>query len=408
MSNSKKGAAGCGNIRKKTVIRGGKEYEYWEARYTAGFDPGTGKQIQKSISGKTQKEVAQKLKAATAALDDGTYIAPTKMTVAQWLDIWQTDYLNNVKSSTVSSYKATIENHIKPNLGAIRLDSLTTQDIQAFYNKDFEGVEGKRPLSAKTIKNIHGVLHKALHQAMLNNYLRSNPTDPCILPKVVKKKVKPLNEHQIADFLKAIKGHRYEKMFLVALFTGIREGEVCGLKWECVDFTEGTILIDKQLQSLRADVRGDKEKYELVSTKNGKERTITAAPYVVDLLWHVVDLLWQTKKEQDTYKKLHKELFQDSGLVFTDEIGNRITPQALYRAFKLVVCELEMPEVRFHDLRHSFAVISLKAGDDVKTVQENLGHSTAAFTLDRYGHVTEQMKRDSANRIQAFIQSVSG
>ncbi len=111
-------------------------------------------------------------------------------------------------------------------------------------------------------------------------------------------------------------------MFLVALFAGIREGEVCGLKWECVDFTEGTILIDKQLQSLRADVRGDKEKYELVSTKNGKERTITAAPYVMDLLW-------QTKKEQDTYKKLHKELFQDSGLVFTDEIGNRITPQAL-------------------------------------------------------------------------------
>ena len=86
MASSKKTAAGCGNIRKKIIRRGGKEYEYWEARYTVGFDPGTGKQVQKSVSGKTQKEVAQKLKAATAALDDGTYIAPNKMTVAQWLD----------------------------------------------------------------------------------------------------------------------------------------------------------------------------------------------------------------------------------------------------------------------------------------------------------------------------------
>ena len=179
MSNSKKTAAGCGNIRKKIIRRGGKEYEYWEARYTVGFDPGTGKQVQKSVSGKTQKEVAQKLKAATAALDDGTYIAPNKMTVAQWLDTWQADYLKGVKPSTVSAYQATIKNHIKPNIGAIRLNALTTHDIQEFYNKRFEGDENRPPLSAKTIKNIHGVLHKALQQAMLNNYIRSNPCRTC-------------------------------------------------------------------------------------------------------------------------------------------------------------------------------------------------------------------------------------
>ena len=400
MANSKKTAAGCGNIRKKIIRRGGKEYEYWEARYTVGFDPGTGKQVQRSVSGKTQKEVAQKLKAATAALDDGTYIAPNKMTVAQWLDTWQADYLKSVKPSTVSSYQATIKNHIKPNIGAIRLDALTTHDIQEFYNKRFEGDENRPPLSAKTIKNIHGVLHKALQQAMLNNYIRTNPSNPCILPRVMKKKIKPLNEHQIADFLKAIKGNKYEKMFLVALFTGIREGEVCGLQWECVDFSDGTILIDKQLQSLRIGVRGDKEKYALVPTKNGKERTLTAAPYVMDLLW-------QAKKEQDINRKHNSDLFQENGLVFTDEFGTRITSQALYRAFKLVVCELGMPTMRFHDLRHSYAVVSLKSGDDVKTVQENLGHATAAFTLDVYGHVTEKMKKGSADRMQAFIKPVS-
>ncbi len=395
-----KAASGMGTIRKKTVCKGDKEYEYWEARYTVGFDPGTGKQVQKSVSGKTQKEVAQKLKELTAALDAGTYIAPSKVTVGQWLDVWQEDYLVNVRPSTVTSYEATIRNHIKPRIGAIRLESLTTHDIQEFYNSLRTPSENRKALSSKTIKNIHGILHHALQQAMLNNYIRTNPSNSCVIPRATKKKVKPLNEYQIADFLKAIKGHKYESMFLVALFTGIRQGEVCGLQWGCVDFDDGTILIDKQLQSLRGKTRGDSEKYSLVPTKNGKERTITAAPYVMELLW-------KTKQSQNANRKLWGNAFQENDLVFTDELGNRITPQALYRAFKIIVTESGMPMVRFHDLRHSYAVISLKSGDDVKTVQENLGHATAAFTLDTYGHVTEKMKKDSANRMEAFIKSVS-
>ena len=400
MASSKKSAAGCGSIRKKIVKRNGKEYPYWEGRYTCGFDPGSGKQIQKSVTGKTQKEVAQKIKELTAALDAGTYIAPNKMTVGQWLDTWQNEYLANVKPSTVSSYEATIRNHLQPGLGALRLDSLTTHDIQEYYNSLHSPSENRKALSSKTIKNIHGILHHALEQAMLNNYIRSNPSNACVIPKAIKKKVKPMNEHHIADFLKAIKGHKYENMFLIALFTGMRQGEVCGLQWECVDFDSGTILIDKQLQSLRGKVRGDKEKYALVSTKNGKERTITAAPFVMDLLW-------KTKQAQDANRKDFGRDFIENDLVFTDEIGNRVTPQALYRAFKLVVTELNMKDVRFQDLRHSYAVVSLKSGDDVKTVQENLGHATASFTLDTYGHVTEKMKKDSADRMQAFIKSVS-
>lgn len=333
-------------------------------------------------------------------MDAGTYIAPSKVTVGQWLDLWQQDYLVDVRPSTVTSYEAIIRNHIKPKIGAIRLDSLTTQDIQEFYNRLRFPSENRKALSAKTIKNIHGILHHALQQAMLNNYIRTNPSNSCVIPRVTKKKVKPLNEYQIADFLKAIKGHKYENLFLVALFTGIRQGEICGLQWECVNFDDGTILIDKQLQSLRGKTRGDSEKYILVPTKNGKERTITAAPYVMELLW-------KTKQSQNANRKTWGKAFQENDLVFTDEFGNRITPQALYRAFKIIVTESGMPMVRFHDLRHSYAVISLKYGDDVKTVQENLGHATAAFTLDVYGHVTEKMKKDSADRMQAFIKSVS-
>ena len=400
MASSKKSAAGCGNIRKKVVKKNGKEYPYWEARYTVGYNPGTGKQIQKSITGKTQKEVAQKLKELTAALDAGTYIAPNKTTVGQWLDTWQAEYLGAVKLSTVSSYQATIKNHIKPGLGAIKLESLTTQDIQEFYNSRLKGDEKRESLSPKTVKNIHGVLHKALHQAMLNGLIRNNPSDACVLPKAIKKKVKPLNEEQIAALLKALKGHKYENLILTALFTGLREGEVCGLQWDCVNLESGAILVDKQLQSIRKSVRGDRDKYALVPTKNGKERYLTVAPFVVELLK-------KEKSKQDNNRKLFEGDYEDSGLVFTDEIGRRITPQAAYRAFKLVVTELGFETARFHDLRHSFAVASLRSGDDVKTVQENLGHATSAFTLDVYGHVTEQMKVESANRMEAFIQSVS-
>lgn len=144
--------AGSGTIRKKSVKRNGKVYTFWEARYTIGYDTGTGKQIQKSISGKTQKEVAQKLKAVTASIDAGTYIAPSKMTLAQWLDIWEHDYLKGVKPYTMDSYAAAIRNHIKPALGAVRLEVLNAHTIQQFYNRLGEPTKQRKALSPKTIK----------------------------------------------------------------------------------------------------------------------------------------------------------------------------------------------------------------------------------------------------------------
>jgi len=166
---ARKAAAGSGTIRKKTITRSGKEYTYWEARYTAGYDPGTGKQLQRSITGKTQQEVAQKLKAATAAIDAGTYQAPSKMTLGEWLDIWTADYLGGVKPRTVDSYKTTVRVHIKPALGKIKLEGLTTPMIQRFYN----GLsKGEAPLSPKSVKNVHGILHRALSQAVRVRYIR--------------------------------------------------------------------------------------------------------------------------------------------------------------------------------------------------------------------------------------------
>lgn len=388
---ARKTAAGNGTIRKKTIMRNGKQYTYWEARYTEGIDPGTGKQIQRSITGKTQKEVSQKLKAVTTSIDDGTYTAPNKMTVGQWLDIWTAEYLGAVKPRTVDHYKGVVRSRINPGLGAIKLDALTPHTIQSYYN----GLS-KEGLAPKTVKNTHGILHKALQQAVSNGYLKTNPADSCILPRPVRRELKPLDEDLISAFLKAIQGHKFEDLFTVTLFTGMREGEALGLLWDCVDLTKGTITIDKQLQL----IRGSKGQYQMVPTKNSKSRTISLAPFVIKVLRKI-------KAKQLENRLRYGECWVNSGFVFTDDLGKHLSASSVYKAFKRVVEEIGSPETRFHDLRHSYAVAAIKSGDDIKTVQENLGHATAAFTLDVYGHVTEKMKQESAARMEQFIKAVN-
>ncbi len=395
-SKSKRAPQGMGSIRKVERTVKDKTYKYYEARYSAGFDPGTGKQIQRSITGKTQKEVAKKLKEAIASLDAGTYIAPSKMTVSEWLSEWSEQYLKNVKDSTRSSYMTIINTHLRPNIGAVRLDELSTPMVQRLYNSLGEPNGNRDAISAKTIKNVHGVLHKALHQAMLNGYIRNNPADAAVLPRIEKKQIYPMDEYQIGTFLNAIRGHQFEKLYITMLFTGMREGEALALTWNCVSFVNGSITIDKQLQL----VRGSKGQYQLVATKNSKVRTIHIAPYVLDILRDI-------KQEQERNRAIYGPPMEKIPYVFCTPMGEHYKPNTVYKNFKAVVRSLGYDHIRLHDLRHSYAVASIRSGDDIKTVQDNLGHATASFTLDVYGHVTDQMKRDSAARMEQFIQSVT-
>lgn len=395
-SKSKRAPNGMGSIRKVERTVNDKTYKYYEARYSAGFDPGTGKQIQRSITGKTQKEVAQKLKEVLSALDAGTYIAPNKMTVSEWLSEWSQQYIKNVKDSTRSAYMTIINTHLLPNIGAIRLDELTTPTIQRLYNSLGEPNGNRDGISAKTIKNVHGVLHKALHQAMLNGNIRNNPTDAAVLPRIEKTQIHPMDEYQISSFLKAIRGHQFEKLYITMLFTGLREGEALALTWNCVSFVNGSITVDKQLQL----VRGSKGQYRLVATKNSKVRTIHVAQYVLDILRDI-------KREQEHNREIYGPPLEKTPYVFCTPMGEHYKPNTVYKNFKAVVRNLGYDHIRLHDLRHSYAVASIRSGDDIKTVQDNLGHATASFTLDVYGHVTDQMKRDSAARMEQFIQSVS-
>ena len=390
MPQSKKSTSGMGSIRKVTKVVKGKEYTYYEARYTEGFDPGTGKQIQRSITDKSKKVVAQKLKAAMAALDAGTYKAPCKMTVAQWLDIWVAEYLNSVKPLTKHNYNKQVQKHFKPALGAVRLDALDTHTIQRFYNS-----LSASGLSPKTVKNLHGILHCALQQAIACDYLSRNPADACKLPKVTKPEIKPLEPVEIARLLKEAEQDDYCNLFIVAMFTGMRQGELLGLAWECVDFKSGIITVKQQLQCKDGN-------YFLETPKSGKNRTILPAPIVMDALRNQLE---RQQKEQEQAGEMWDNQFN---LVFTDALGKYLVRRTVVKHFKKISQRAGISDdARFHDLRHSFAVSSLYAGDDIKTVQANLGHATAQFTLDVYGHVTQKMRQESANRMQKFYEQLS-
>lgn len=370
----------------------------WECRIRTGIDPGTGKAIVKSIYGKTAEECAKKLRAATTAIDNGTYSEPSKMTLGQWLDIWHAEYLGRVKQSTAASYGSHIEQHLKPQIGAIKLAALQPHMIQTLYNKLLRSGKNPDGLSAKSIKNLHGVLHRALKQAVKLGYITTNPADACVLPRIEKKEVSFLEDDEVQTLLNVIHGHKYENVYKIDLFTGMRQGEILGLTWDCVDFDSGVITIEKQLQ--REHIKGGR--HMLVSNKNDRVRKIMPAPFVMEILR-------QQRRLQMESRLLAGSTWSNPwNLVFTNEVGGHLYATTVYKNFKKIVSSIGMPDVRFHDMRHTYAMISLQNGDDIKTVQHNVGHATAAFTLDVYGHVSQRMQKESATRMQSFFEGLQG
>lgn len=383
----KKSPAGSGTIRKKTVTRKGRTYTYWEARYTTGHDPGTGKQIQRSITGKTQREVAQRLKEATLAVDRGTYTDPTRMTVGAWLDTWLREYLGGAKPNTLRIYRNNVDRHIKPAMGAVRLQALRPHAVQEFVNS--------LELSPASVRLAYKVLHMALGKAIQLGYIPTNPADNCELPRAEQKEINPLDDNQVTALIQAAKGHSLEMLVTLALFTGLRQSELLGLTWADIDLKTGALVVNKQLA--RPDLREDSI---FASTKSGKTRSLTIAPYTIRALKE------QKRRQAEMQIKAGPVWDNPHGLVFTGETGAPLSHRYVDDAFRRLTIKAGLEGVRFHDLRHTYAVNALRAGDDIKSVQGNLGHASAGFTLDRYGHFTEQMKKASAARMECFIKAV--
>ena len=388
-----KNARGGGTIRQRPDGR-------WEARYTTGRDPGTGRQVQKSVYGDTQAEVRKQLAQITTAIDDGLYTTPSKMTLGAWCDIWTADYMGDKKWSTVKHYRAQIRTHIRPALGAVKLSALTPHQVQRFYNSMSNG---EKPLSAKSIKNVHGILTKCLSIALSLGYIKLNPCNACTLPRIERKAITPLNDEQVSAFVESAGNDEYGLLFKVMLFTGLRVSEAIGLTWDCIDFEKGILTVNKQLQKRPLSDGG----FTFAPLKNDKTRIIKPAPFVINTLLErrkiqlenrlkagALWVAWSTPKEQTT------------ALVFTSLLGEHLHQQTVYNHLKKVAVKVGAPDLRVHDLRHTYAVLSLQNGDDVKTVQGNLGHATAAFTLDIYGHVSDKMRDDSSLRMERYIMGL--
>lgn len=263
-------AQGGGTIRQRPDGR-------WEARYTVGRDPGTGKQIQRSVYGSTQKEVRQKLAQAVAALDKGVYQAPNRIKVSEWLKEWlDTFCTNKVKPLTLQTYAGLIRNHINPAIGSMELQTVKGTHIQRLYNTMV-----KAGLSGKLIRNVSAVLHKAFSVAIKQGIIQVNPCDGAELPKVERREIKPLADEEIPLFLQAIDGSPMRNAYALCLFAGLREAECLGLSWKQVDFQRGRITVSQQLQQNKTN---GCTYFIAPTTKSGKPRTIEPPPIAFEYL----------------------------------------------------------------------------------------------------------------------------
>ena len=385
---STRNAQGGGTIRQRAN-------GLWEARYTVGRDPSTGKRIQRSIYGTTQKEVWQKLAQITATIDKGTYQTPNKITVGAWMEEWLTTFCENkVKPLTLQSYRASIRNHILPAIGAIEVQAVKGTHIQRLYNSMTQA-----GLSGKTVKNTSAIMHKAFSVALKQGIIAANPCDAAELPKAERKEIRPLADDEIPLFLSAIDSSPMRNAYALCLFAGLREGECLGLSWEQVDFEKGRITISQQLQKVRAEGRGE---YQITpSTKSGKPRTIEPPPIAFEYLRA------ERVKQLENRLRAGPAWNNPDDLVFTDEAGSHYAIHTFYKRFKAIAASIGRPDARPHDLRHTAATVAIASGADIKSVQDLLGHATASFTLNVYAHTSEQMMKDTAARMQSYYDGLA-
>lgn len=374
----KRNVKGNGNVRQR-------EDGTWEARCVIN-----GKR--RSFYADKQSEALKKMRAAQKEGDKGQFLDPNKITVGKWLDIWLEEYSKpSIRSTTYAVRRGTVDVHLKPALGSVKLQSLDPTQVQAFYN--FLRTEKK--LAPSTINTIHLCLNCCLEQAVRLKYIRENPLHACVLPKREKKEIVPFSKNDIEKFLLESKGDYFEDLYAVTLFTGMRIGEIMGLPWDAVDFENNTVTVKQQLLASR---------YKKISipligpTKNGKSRVLTPPPFVMEILQNV-------RKKQNQNKIAAGALWQNEhNLVFTNEIGKHWSYACIQEHYKNIVTKIGRPDLRFHDLRHTYTVIALQEGVNPKTVQEALGHATANFTLDVYAHVSDKMRLESSSKLQAYYK----
>lgn len=374
MSNRKPN--GDGSIRQRSDGR-------WEGRYTAPDGR------QRSVYGKTKTACREKLRQAQAEILTGVYLEPSRVTVGEWLTMWLEAQADRVKPSTQQTYQAYVDRYLAPALGEIRLDKLAPVHVQRAFS------DLARRLSPGSVMSVRTFLASALNAAVKLELIRSNPLHK--LPPPRKPDEEPMtlvDRKDFPAFVAAARNTKFATALILLLQTGIRSGELRGLRWADVDLDAATMTVSRQITYL---TKGP----VVQSPKSGRIRRIVLMP-------ETVALLRRHRADQAAQRLAHGGWVDDdlsADLVFRRKDGRPLAGNALRAPATRVGAAIGLPGLHPHDLRHSYAVAAIRSGIDVKTVQNNLGHATAAMTLDVYAGYTDDMGRAAAERMSQYWQA---
>jgi integrase len=374
---SKKRGNGEGSITKRDDGR-------WMARYTVRTIKGPQR---RTVYGRTRAEASAKLAKAMADRDGGLIFDAGSLTVGDYLDRWLSNSVKDtVRERTYERYEEILRLHVKPALGRLKLKALTPAHVQDFYRDRLDN-----GFSPATVQKIHVILHKALSQAVSWSLVPRNAGEAVRAPRPAPKEMQPLSPDEARRLLETAGGDRLEALYVLAIHTGMRQGELLGLKWENVDLAANAIRVRHTLLRTKGRVI-------LGEPKTKKSRR------TVHLTGAASRALEEHLERQLKVMEHLGDLYRDQGLVFTTEVGTPINPSNLRkRSFAPLLRKAGLPRLRFHDLRHTCATLLLSKNIHPKYVQELLGHATVSITLDTYSHVLPGMGNQVADAMEDVL-----
>jgi integrase len=335
---------------------------------------------------RTQREARDWLQETRNQMQSGLNLSSAHITLNQFLQQWLESHKASIRPNTVQQYSYIVNHHLLPGIGRIRLKDLRPDHIQALYNSSLR--DGK---SQRTVQMMHAVLNHALNQALKWGLIGRNPAQGTSRPKFRRKEMKTLNGSQVQDLLQAVRGSRFEALYLLAVSTGMREGELLGLKWGDIDWETRRLKVQRQLQRL-------KESGLVFSEPKSRAgiRSVVLSRIVVSRL--------RSHRVIQAYERLFAgNRWKENDLIFPTTIGTAWEPRNLYRHFKTVLAQAGLPDIRFHDLRHTAATLMLQQGTHPKVVQERLGHADISLTLNTYSHVLPDIQEEAAEKFDLLL-----
>jgi integrase len=368
--------------------RGSTWTAFWRTDSTAG-------RKQHTKGGfRTKKEAQQFLNETMAAIQGGVFSQPTRVTFGEFLTArWLPARQMGLRPSTFSSYRAAINLHVIPALGHVHIQQLSPDRLDQFY----AGLVAKG-LSAKTVRNIHVLIHRALRDAVRKNLVPRNAAEAADPPKLNRanhEEMRTWTPEQLRVFFDGIAEHRLAAAYVLAATTGMRRGEVLGVRWRDVDFKARRLHVQQTVLSVE---------YKLVlgrpKTRRGERKIALDAETIRVLTSHCA--------AQRREKELFGAGYNDHGLVFAREDGSPVHPDYFSQTFDRAVKRLQLPRIRLHDLRHTHATLGLAAGIHVKVISDRLGHATTSFTQDVYMHAIPAVEEDAADQIADLVFGVQG